>query len=807
MGIFIKMPLLSRHTVRFRLWPWMTLLIWSSLFSMNFYAAAPQTCLSEQLPTPSTVENFSLLRSADGIHIPFFLQTGSLIGPHDINVLPPMGLFLWNIEIGSRTQIVSSISAGFGIPAMSRNENLIAFASIENYLGENADGNFEIFVFDIRTNTLTQVTHTTDHLESNFPVSLNADERLLALTSNADFTGGNADHNNEIFLLDLKTHTYSQITNTASLNANGHISFNLAPLLNADGTRLILGSNANFVGENLDGNSEIFLFDVTTQQYSQITRTTDTNFIPSSISDDAAQIVFKNAFNQLGQNADGNSEIFLFDTTTNTLTQITQTIGAWHSSPYLSADGTTVTFGRTTSRLTPAQILQFDIREATLAQVTPPRPGISNSLLALSRDGSEVTYSSSPWPDLCGYDCRDMAQRKIDLFRATCLSAGTQSSDIYASFESPQNGPVSGISGIHGWIFSGQPEVQIGAIHLLIDGVRYGEIPCCSGRADVQAAFPDIAPETTFNSAWGMPLNWGLFAAGPHTVQVEVRGTDDQLLFFEERQVTVIKPPGTEFLDQFDLSTASASVENDTLILSNVLIRDQASRDIQNIRARFQWFTDSQSLRMVGAQAIKSAATSYGPERYSLDAAFPADAQAISVPQLFIDHPAPAQTVAGIAILNGWTLSPDANDASQHIVDIRLMLDGQLSGSIPCCFERADVAAAFPENPDALNSGWGLTFNYGLLPSGQHTIGVRVTDSSGSLRALQHAVHVVRPGEFEIIDQFDLSQAAVHIEKQDVVLEGILVRDKTTQQQARLTLHFRWSVGSQTLGLISSEEL
>ena len=389
--------------------------------------------------------------------------------------------------------------------------------------------------------------------------------------------------------------------------------------------------------------------------------------------------------------------------------------------------------------------------------------------------------------------------------------AQSQSLAVQATFESPQQGPVSGISGIHGWGFSTQPDVNIGAISLFIDNVHYGDIPCCSERADVQVAFPEFAPEETLNSAWGMPFNWGLLSPGPHTIQVEIRSADEDLLFLEERTVSVVKPQGVEFIDQFDLSDALVSIADNILVLSDVVIRDGVSQERQNIHTRFEWFNDSQSFRLIEARAIRSSdalSSASSPlllfplaGGLSSNTTFPDFA-----PQGFIDTPAPGQTVAGASILNGWVL---ATDSSQEVADIHLLLDGQLHSRIPCCFERADVAAAFPDNPNALSSGWGMTFNYGLLVPGPHTIGVQITDTSGSthvIRAIRHTVHVVRPGGFEVLDQLDLSQASAQIDGQGAVLTNVRVRDKITQQTVALTLRLRWSVASQMLGIVSNNK-
>ena len=108
--------------------------------------------------------------------------------------------------------------------------------------------------------------------------------------------------------------------------------------------------------------------------------------------------------------------------------------------------------------------------------------------------------------------------------------------------------------------------------------------------------------------------------------------------------------------------------------------------------------------------------------------------------------------------------------------------------------------------PKARHSGWGLTFNYGLLPSGPHTFEVQLEASSGAVRSLTHPVSVVRLGEFAFLDQFDLSGATVRREAEEVVLAGVRIRDKASQQSKRVTVRLRWFEGRQGLGIVAAHD-
>ena len=97
-------------------------------------------------------------------------------------------------------------------PAISQDGSRIAFASKDDPLGTNADGNSEIFLFDGAK--LTQVTRTSPGdianrvSNGNFQPSISDDGRYLAFSSNRDLTGQNADGNLEIFIYDSIATTF-----------------------------------------------------------------------------------------------------------------------------------------------------------------------------------------------------------------------------------------------------------------------------------------------------------------------------------------------------------------------------------------------------------------------------------------------------------------------------------------------------------------------------------------------------------------------------------------------------------------------
>ena len=177
------------------------------------------------------------------------------------NLMPPADL------VCSFTQITST-TAGFTFePSIDAAGTRIAFRSTANLTGENPNGNFEIFLFDTTTGSLTQLTTGIGFVSP--PIAdfeINAAGTRIAFASRANPTGENPDGNIEVFLFDIITSSLTQLTHTT----NGFIG---VPALNAAGTRITFASTANLTGENPDGNGEVFLFDTTTSTFTQITHT------------------------------------------------------------------------------------------------------------------------------------------------------------------------------------------------------------------------------------------------------------------------------------------------------------------------------------------------------------------------------------------------------------------------------------------------------------------------------------------------------------------------------------------------------
>ncbi|MFQ5478390.1 MAG: DUF4215 domain-containing protein, partial [Candidatus Binatia bacterium] len=149
----------------------------------------------------------------------------------------------------------------------SRTAKKVVFESSADFVGSNADGNQEIFVFDrrefhrqvrrgvdrlsARRAAMVQITDTVSAVPgveiSNSTPTVNGSARFYAFVSNADLTGENPDGNKEIFHLDIKRGELTQVTNTVGVD-------NLNPNLRAFKAKiLVFDSPANIVPDRCVG--------------------------------------------------------------------------------------------------------------------------------------------------------------------------------------------------------------------------------------------------------------------------------------------------------------------------------------------------------------------------------------------------------------------------------------------------------------------------------------------------------------------------------------------------------------------------
>ncbi|MGB9178579.1 MAG: lamin tail domain-containing protein, partial [Pyrinomonadaceae bacterium] len=277
-------------------------------------------------------------------------------------------------------------------PAISQDGALIAFASKDNPLGTNMDGNSEIFLFD--SQTLRQITNTTPRdasfrtSDGNFQPSITDDGRFIVFTSNRNLASQNADANLEVFIYDSTSGNFTQLTGTqgtvgaieAKISGDGsRIAFildhdsqssaqrDLMLLDRSNNSLRVIASNASglafthgraisdngtrtvYAAQTATNTTQVFLYDSESDSTRQITslgsRVTDVPLHPT-ISGDGSRIAFATRRSVIGGNSDGSVELYVYDIPTSQITRITNAPSAATAEVVssLNDDGTLVAF-------------------------------------------------------------------------------------------------------------------------------------------------------------------------------------------------------------------------------------------------------------------------------------------------------------------------------------------------------------------------------------------------------------------------------------------------------------------------------
>jgi len=246
-----------------------------------------------------------------------------------------------------------------------------------------------------QSETPRRVTNTPDET-INLNPTISGDGKRIAFESSADLAATGAGATLRVITAEVSSQpSFKELSPTRGP----------APALSQTGTRAAFASTGDPFGENRDGNSEIFFHDGS--RLRQLTntladdpsqRTSQGCFAPS-LSDDGRLVAFASNRDLAGANPDRNSEVFLLDTQTQTITQLTSSAGAPGArDAKLSGDGSRVAYVCET--LTDAGAASSDLLIYSLSsgETFSAVKGVADLRLtygrAVSDDGLRVVYSA-----------------------------------------------------------------------------------------------------------------------------------------------------------------------------------------------------------------------------------------------------------------------------------------------------------------------------------------------------------------------------------------------------------------------------
>ncbi|WP_222320766.1 Ig-like domain-containing protein [Rhizobium leguminosarum] len=292
------------------------------------------------------------------------------------------------------TNVTQGGNASSGDAVLSADGSALAFVSdASNLTAGNTNGRTDIFFYDSATHALTNVTQG-GNFGSTAP-DLAADGTKLAFASYAsnlpaDDTGMASD----IFLYDTASHAMTNVTFGANNDST-------APDLSADGTTLAFSSLAsNLTPGDTNGNWDVFLYQTASHAFTNVTQGGNGASGPPVLSPDGSKLAFTSpASNLTPGDSNGQSDIFLYDTTTHAFTNVTEGGNGQSRGAVLSADGSKLAFYSYASNLTPGDtngswdVFLYDTDTHTLTNVTEDGNG-GSTLTAISADGSKLVFES-----------------------------------------------------------------------------------------------------------------------------------------------------------------------------------------------------------------------------------------------------------------------------------------------------------------------------------------------------------------------------------------------------------------------------
>jgi subtilisin-like proprotein convertase family protein len=340
------------------------------------------------------------MTAGDGT-VQVFASSANLTGD---NPSAQLQVVTWDgIEFERLTTMVDGV-AGRGDAAPSG--RWLTYAATDDPLGANADLNLEIFRHDRVLDQTMQVTSTSG-CDNTTPSISDLGGRIAFVTNCSNLSGGfNGDGNSEVVVWDQSTGFHTRETSGCD---------SADPDLAGDGRYVAFSSSCNLTGGNGDHNNEIFRWDMVTTGVQQLTNsTTPLGSTGPSIDRDGSVVAFISAGNLTGSNPANALEIFTWDN--GALDQLTNGgVLAPHLTTTVDPTGEFVSGEKLDALIAQTEI--FFIERATDV-LTPVAAGdVRFPVLSVDGDQPTLIYESSDDPVGQNPDGNTEVFRSVGVFR------------------------------------------------------------------------------------------------------------------------------------------------------------------------------------------------------------------------------------------------------------------------------------------------------------------------------------------------------------------------------------------------------
>lgn len=418
--------------------------------------------------------------SGNGKYIAFLSESTDLVENFEDNNGDKMDLFVYNTLTGE-IRLVSHASSGTNVggtgdnsPAfISQNGRFITFISnstnlIENFLDQNGAEGFDIFLYDIETQTISLVSHSIEggtfsaNGTSRDP-DISSDGSFIVFKSAAtnlisDFVNNNGD-DFDFYLFDVANQSIKLVSHSflgKNEGQNGEYSIGGALYLSPNNANVVFTSSATtliegFISKDLPTNMNLYTYDVETGTIKLISHSSNA---PNVGADEEVYVSLKNVtenavfFSTAATNLVANfatashaSNLYVANLTTGTISLVSaSTKGDTISGNDLtltervSEDGNYIAFTSEATNLVPELIIEGEIsapygllylfdsnsEEITLISHSYKHPNQATLVyvlaLDISRNGNYVIFNSTASDLIPNFEAAQSSEANIYLY-------------------------------------------------------------------------------------------------------------------------------------------------------------------------------------------------------------------------------------------------------------------------------------------------------------------------------------------------------------------------------------------------------
>lgn len=291
-------------------------------------------------------------------------------------------------------RITNTTEEGISInPSISGDGRFVAFESTEDIAGAGGNESFHA----LRSNVAFDPATFSEMAAARAPTAaVSQDGSRTAFASKDDPLGTNGDANSEIFFYDGAR--MIQITNTLPGDiSNRIVNGNFQPSISDDGRFIAFSSNRDLASQNADGNLEIFVYDSVALTFTQLTNSSGiVGASDAKISGNGANVAY---IRDNGATASGNRDLVLQNRVGNPSLRILASGAPLLAMTYgraISDDGARVVWSAQTATNT-TQVFLFDGRnENTTRQITALGSRVTEVPLhpTISGDGTRIAFAA-----------------------------------------------------------------------------------------------------------------------------------------------------------------------------------------------------------------------------------------------------------------------------------------------------------------------------------------------------------------------------------------------------------------------------